>query len=74
MIVKHVRFEYDPKYQGGLGGDTASMGGHYHLVPLEIVLRLGQQAFVEATGLPAKHIVACNTDDIYDRNGNLIED
>ena len=69
-----VRFEYDAKHQTGVGQDSGNLGGQYALVALEKVLKMGQEAFVDTTGLPTKHIIAYSTTDLYDRNGNLIEE
>jgi len=66
-----LKVEYDPEYRGGdYRGE-----GKVALVPVPLADTLGvDEAFRRTTGLDPVHIVNCCGDDIYDADGDPVEE
>jgi hypothetical protein len=65
------KVEYDPKYRGG----NYRGQGQVALVPVSLADTLGlDEAFRRTTGLDPIHVVNCSIDDLYDADGNFVEE
>jgi hypothetical protein len=69
--VPHVRFEYDPEFEGG---DYPGVGS-FAFVAMSEVDELGAEAaFTKKTGLPDTCMVNYSLDDLYDASGARLPD
>jgi hypothetical protein len=69
--MEYVQFEYDPEYWGG----NYSKAGALALVPLSLCEKLGEEeAFRLTTGIDSVHVVHYTVDELYDTEGNRLEE
>jgi len=68
--MQHIQFEYDINYHGG----DYDKVGQFALVPVKLCEELGDEAaFHKHTGVDPKHIIHFSPDELYDENGDEID-
>jgi len=71
MKYKHYQFEYSLDYSGG---DYDGVGD-FAYVPVELADKIGEEeAFEKVTGINPIHIIFYTTDEVYDADGDLMEE
>ena len=70
--MKYFQVEFDNSFHGG---DYAGVG-EFVLVPFDLLESEGspERAFTRFTGKDSRHIVHYTLDEVYDRDGNWIEE